>query len=118
MKIMITVLGILIILAGILPFLGNLGIIPASIPIERPGYQFIIIAIGILGLLYGFFNSLLFGFEKLVTISIAVLTILGGIIPFLQNYLPAVIPTTGPLYSGVIIVIGIIGLIYGFIALG
>ena len=118
MKIMITVLGILIILAGILPFLGNLGIIPSTIPVEKPGYQFIIITIGILGLIYGFFNSLLFGFEKFVTISIALLTILGGILPFLQNFLPAFIPVTGPIYSGLIIVIGIIGLIYGFIALG
>ena len=118
MKIMITVLGILIILAGILPFLGNLGIIPESVPIEKPGYQFIIISIGIIGMIYGIFNSLLFGFEKFVTITIAILTVLGGILPFLQNFLPAFIPTTGPLYSGIIIVIGIIGLIYGFIALG
>jgi len=118
MKIMITVLGVLIILAGVLPFLSNFGILPSSIPIEKPGYQFIIIAVGILGLLYGVLNSMLFGFEKFVTIAIGILTILGGILPFIQNYLPAIIPTTGPLYSGIIIVIGIIGLIYGFIALG
>ena len=117
MKIMITVLGVLIILAGVLPFLGNLGIVPSSISVE-PGYQFVIIAVGILALLYGVFNSLLFGFEKFVTISIAFLTILGGIIPFLQNFLPAVIPTTGPLYSIIIIAIGVVGLVYGFIALG
>ena len=117
MKIMITVLGVLIILAGVLPFLGNLGIVPSSIS-TGPGYQFVIITVGILALLYGVFNSLLFGFEKFVTISIAFLTILGGIIPFLQNFLPAVIPTTGPLYSIIIIAIGVVGLIYGFIALG
>ena len=118
MKIMITLLGVLIILAGILPFLGNLGMVPSFISTERPGYQFVIIAVGILALLYGVFNSLLFGFEKFVTISIALLTILGGIIPFLQNFLPAVIPTTGPLYSIIIIAIGVVGLVYGFIALG
>lgn len=118
MKIMITVLGILIILAGVLPLLSSIGIVPSSIPTEKPGYQFIIIAVGILALLYGVFNSLLFGFEKFATIAIAILTILGGIIPFLQNFLPAVIPTTGPLYSGMIIIIGVIGLIYGFVALG
>jgi len=117
MKIMITVLGVLIILAGVLPFLGNLGIVPSSIS-AGPGYQFVIIAVGILALIYGVFNSLLFGFEKFVTISIALLTILGGIIPFLQNFLPAVIPTTGPLYSIIIIAIGVVGLVYGFIALG
>ncbi len=118
MKIMISVLGILIVLAGVLPFLANFGILPSFIPATQPGYQFIIIAIGILGLIYGFFNSYLFGAEKMITISIALLTVLGGILPFIQNFLPAIIPTSGPLYSGVIVVIGVIGMIYGFIALG
>ena len=118
MKIMITVLGVLIILAGILPFLDGFGFIPSIIPTTQPGYQFVIIAVGIVGLIYGFLNSLLFGFERFVTIIIGLLTVLGGILPFLQNFLPTFIPTTGPLYSGVIIVVGVIGLIYGFIALG
>lgn len=118
MKIMITILGVLIILAGILPFLSNLGILPAGIPIEKPGYQFIIVAVGIIGLLYGVLNSMLFGTEKFVTIAIALLTILGGILPFIQNFVPATIPTSGPVYSLIIVVIGIMGMIYGFIALG
>jgi len=118
MKIMITVLGILIILAGLLPLLGSTGILKNSAISKAPGYQFVIITIGVIALIYGAFNSLLFGFEKFVTMAIALLTILGGIIPFLQSFLPAVIPTSGPLYSVVIIVIGIIGLIYGFVALG
>jgi hypothetical protein len=118
MKIMITLLGILIILAGVLPFLNNFGILPSFIPTSKPGYQFIIIAVGIIGLIYGLMNSLVFGTEKFVTIAIGLLTILGGILPFIQNFLPAVIPTSGILYSGLIIVIGIIGIIYGFIALG
>ena len=118
MKIMITVLGILIILAGLLPLLGSTGIMPNSAITKAPGYQFVIITIGIIGLIYGAFNSLLFGFEKFATIAIALLTILGGVIPFLQNFMPALIPTSGPLYSVIIIIIGIIGLIYGFIALG
>jgi len=118
MKIMITVLGILIILAGILPFLSNIGILPAAIPVEKPGYQFIIIAVGIIGLLYGVMNSMLFGTEKIVTIAIALLTILGGILPFIQNFVPAIVPTSGPVYSIIIVVIGIVGMIYGFIALG
>ena len=118
MKIMITTLGILIILAGILPFLSNFGILPASIPIEKPGYQFIIVAVGIIGLLYGVMNSMLFGTEKFVTIAIALLTILGGILPFIQNFVPAAIPTSGPVYSVIIVLIGIIGMIYGFATLG
>ena len=118
MKLMITIIGVLIILAGVLPFISNFGILPTSIPIEKPGYQFIIIGIGILGLLYGFLNSMLFGTEKYITIAIGLLTVLGGILPFIQNFVPAVIPTTGPLYSGLIIVIGVIGMIYGFMAMG
>ena len=118
MKIMITVLGILIILAGLLPLLGSIGIMPNSAITKAPGYQFVIITIGIIGLIYGAFNSLLFGFEKFATISIALMTILGGILPFIQNFVPAAIPTSGPVYSIIIVVIGIIGMIYGFIALG
>ena len=118
MKIMITVLGILITLAGILPFLSNVGILPAAIPVQKPGYQFIIVAVGIIGLLYGAMNSMLFGTEKFVTIAIGLLTILGGILPFIQNFVPAAIPTSGPVYSIIIIVIGIVGIIYGFVALG
>jgi len=118
MKIMIVMLGVLIILAGILPFLSNFGILPSNIPIEKPGYQFIIIAIGIIGLIYGAFNSMLFGPEKYITIALGLLTILGGILPFIQNFVPAIIPTTGPLYSGLIVVIGVIGMIYGFMTLG
>jgi len=118
MKIMISVLGALIILAGILPLFSNIGLLPAAIPTEKPGYQFIILAIGIIALIYGIFNSLLFGFEKFATIAIAILTILGGILPFLQNFLPAIIPTSGILYSVIIVIIGVIGLIYGFFALG
>lgn len=118
MKLMIMVIGILIVLAGILPFLSNFGILPSFIPVEKPAYQFIIIAIGILGLIYGFLNSYLFGTEKFVTIAIGLLTILGGILPFLQNFIPVIIPTSGILYSGVIIVIGIVGIVYGYMALG
>lgn len=118
MKIMIIVLGLLIILAGVLPFLSNFGLLPAAIPADKPGYQFIIIAVGIIGLIYSVMNSMLFGTEKFVTIAIALLTILGGILPFIQNFVPAGIPTSGLLYSAMIIVIGIIGMIYGFIALG
>ena len=118
MKIMIVILGILIILAGVLPFLSNFGILPSSIPVQKPGYQFIIVAVGIICLLYGAMNSMLFGTEKFVTITIGLLTILGGILPFIQNFVPAAIPTSGPVYSIIIIVIGIVGIIYGFVALG
>jgi len=118
MRLMITFLGVLIILAGIIPLLASLGITLSFLPSESPGYQFIIIAVGIIGLLYGVLNSLLFGFEKFVTIAIGLLTILGGILPFIQNFVPAFLPTTGVAYSLIIIGIGFAGLVYGFVALG
>ena len=118
MKLMIAIIGVLIILAGVLPFIDTFGFLPEIIPTEKPTYQFIIIAVGVAGLLYGFLNPMIFSTEKFIVISLALLTVLGGILPFIQNFLPAVIPTSGILYSGLIIVIGIIGIIYGFIALG
>ncbi len=120
MKIMMILLGILIILAGVLPFLGKggLGIIPDSVPIKAPGYSFIIVTVGIIGLIYGVMNHMLFGVEKFVTISLGLMTILGGILPFIKNYIEIAVPTTGPIYSGIIILIGIIGLIYGSSTMG
>ena len=118
MKIMVTILGVLIALAGILPLISLFVSLPSFIPTTNPGYQFLIIAIGILGLLYAAFNSMLFGTEKNVTIALALLTLLGGILPFLQNFIPAIIPTSGFLYSGMIILIGIVGIIYGFMEIG
>ncbi len=118
MKIMIVVIGVLIILAGILPLVSNFAPLPSFVPVEKPGYQFIIIAVGILGLIYAFVNSMMFGAEKFVVIALALLTVLGGILPFIQNFLPAIIPTSGPLYSGIIIAVGVIGMIYGFISMG
>ena len=116
MKLMITILGTIILLAGILPLASNF--LPSFIPTTSPGYQFLIIAIGILGLLYAAFNSMLFGTEKFVTMALAALTILGGILPFIQNFVQIGLPTTGIFYSGMIIVIGVVGIIYGFMALG
>ena len=116
MKIMITVIGILTLLAGLLPIISP--VLPSFIPTTSPGYQFLIITVGIIGLLYASFNSMLFGTEKFVTISLALLTIAGGILPFIQNFVQLGIPTTGIIYSGIIVVIGIVGIIYGFSALG
>ena len=120
MKIMITIISLIIILAGVLPFLGEngLGIISPSIPTSGMGYSIIIICIGIFGLIYAFVNRLLMGPERFVTICLALLTILGGILPFITEFISFPVPTSGPLYSGLIILIGAIGLIYGVIAIG
>ena len=63
MKIMITILGILIAVSGVIPFLGESGlnILPPSIPTSGIGYYVIIIVIGAVGVVYGFMNNMLIG---------------------------------------------------------
>lgn len=111
-QVVITLIGLITILAGVLPFVGSLAGLPLSI-LSGVGYSIIISVIGILGLLYGFTSMALIGETKFVMISLGLLTLLGGIIPFIKNIIPIAIPTTGALYSGIVIVIGVIGLIYG-----
>lgn len=120
MKIMITILSILILLAGVLPFLGveGINIIPNTIPTKGMGYSTIVIIIGVIGVAYGFLNKMVMGFERFVTIAIGLLTVLGGILPVLSSSIPDFIPTAGPLYYGLIIILGLVGLVYGVMSLG
>lgn len=120
MKVMITIIGLLIVLAGVLPFLGQdaLNVLPPTIPTKGVGYSIIVIVIGVIGLLYGFINKMIMGVERIVTITIGLLTIFGGILPFISALVPKFIPTSGPLYSGIIIIVGLIGVVYGVKGLG
>lgn len=111
-QVVITLIGLITILAGILPFVGSLVGIP-QIMIAGLGYSILISIIGALGLLYGFTSMALIGSTKFVMVCLGLLTVLGGIIPLLSSVLPIGIPTTGPLYSGIIIVIGLVGFFYG-----
>ncbi len=117
---MIVILSLLILLAGILPFLGEegLGLLPASIPTSGLAYSVIVILIGAVGIVYGLANKMVMGLEKMVTVTIGLLTILGGVWPFIKESLIPAIPTTGPAYSIVLVLIGIVGLVYGFAHLG
>jgi len=120
MKIMMVILSLLVILAGIVPFFGEdgLGLLPKAIPASGAGYSAAIIIIGALGILYALASRMIMGVEKLVTIAIGSLTILGGILPFMKDSLIPAIPTSGPAYSIVLIIIGILGLVYGFMHFG
>ncbi|MDO8556187.1 MAG: hypothetical protein Q7R96_03370 [Nanoarchaeota archaeon] len=56
---------------------------------------------------------------KFVIVLLGLLTILGGILPWLKdnNYLPDFmqgIPTAGTGYQAIIIVLGVIGILYGW----
>ena len=93
-QVVITLIGLITIIAGVLPFVGSLAGLPLSI-LSGVGYSIIISIIGILGLLYGFTSMALIGETKFVMIALGLLTLLGGIIPFIKNIIPldAVIQT-------------------------
>ena len=114
MKFKITFIGLLTMLAGVVPMLDHYEIISSPIPVSGWGYASIIIIIGVIDLLYSFLAHVdLIGFQHVVTGVIAGLTILGGVLPFMSNFLPEIIPTAGPFYYGIIIIIGLLGFIYG-----
>lgn len=53
---------------------------------------------------------------RLMLIFVGLLTVLGGLLPFIINFVPEpynTIPTSGPIYQGTIVVIGLIAIIYG-----
>ena len=80
MKTMIVIIGILTILAGVLPFLDGFGILPAIVPTSGPVYSGIIILIGVIGLLYANKKFGLLASQKLIVSVLALLIILIGII--------------------------------------
>lgn len=56
MKLMITFVGLLTVLGGLLPFLKDMNLLPdflQGIPTSGPGYQIIIIGIGVIAVIYG-----------------------------------------------------------------
>ena len=56
MKMLITLIGLLTILGGLLPLLANNNLLPgflASVPTTGTGYQMIIVLIGVIALIYG-----------------------------------------------------------------
>jgi hypothetical protein len=112
MKIMIVFIGLLTIMAGVLPFFDGFGLVPSSGPV----YSAIIVVIGLIALLYGIKSFGLWASQKFITAVLAVMIIFGGLIPFLQsmNLIPSMIPGSGPIYSGIIILIGLMALVYGF----
>lgn len=120
MKVQMILISILIILAGILPFFGQdgLNILPNTIPTSAPGYSFIIVTVGFISLIYGVLNKHIFGTEKVVLFSVGLMTILGGLLPFIKNFIQLPLPASGPLYSGIIILIGAAGLVYGMSKIG
>jgi len=53
--------------------------------------------------------------QKFVVSVLALLIILGGIVPFLvsMKLIPITIPSSGSIYSGIIILVGVVAVFYG-----
>jgi len=111
MKIMIVFIGMLTILAGVLPFFNGFGMVPFSGPV----YSGIIILIGIIAFWYSVKAFGLWRSQKFITAVLALLIIFGGLIPFLvsMKLIPSTVPSSGLVYSGIIILIGVIAVLYG-----
>ena len=117
MRIVMVIIGLLIILAGALPFLSSVNLLSEKVPTTGIGYSIIIIAVGTFGFIYAIMNITMMGPAKFVTICLALMTIFGGIIPFIATFLPSYIPTTYPVYNLMIVLVGLIGLVYGIMSI-
>ncbi|RLE38605.1 hypothetical protein DRJ17_03410 [Candidatus Woesearchaeota archaeon] len=113
-KLAMTLIGLLVILAGILPLLARYVVaIPVTIVSGIP-YTAIVVGIGMLGMIYGFVSYDLFGFQKFVMVILALMTIFGGVLPLITNFLPVLsILTQAMIYPIVIIIVGLLTFIYG-----
>ena len=110
---MISFLSLLILIAGLLPFFGD----KFPIPNKGIGYSIVLIVLGILIVIFGIINNLLLGLEKFIIIIEGILVVCIGILPFLPNFLNF-LPREGILYNGAVMLLGILGLIYGLIGMG
>ncbi len=115
---MMVFLGLLTILAGIIPLLASFKItlIPAFLSTGW-GYAAIVTVIGLIGLGYALNPMAMgaMGLSKFMIGVLGILTILGGILPLIAQFfkfIPASL-ITNPIYAIIIIVIGLVGLGYG-----
>ncbi len=111
---MIAFLGVLIVFAGVLPFLISFGI---EVPfITGDMHLYMIIVIGIIAIIYDLKSMSLMGGTKVITFLIGALTIASGVLPLLDKMEIYTLPfdfLSSAVYSGIVIVIGSIALIYG-----
>jgi hypothetical protein len=115
MKIKIMFIGLMTLLAGVLPLLAHFKILPPQFMLSNTIYAAIIIAVGVFGIVLDFLGYDLFGAQKFVIFLVGLLTIAGGLYPLLVdiNLIPAFIPFGNIAYSAVVIVIGLGTLAYG-----
>ena len=115
---MMVFLGILTILAGIIPLLASFKITLIPLFLSTGwGYAAIVTVIGLIGLGYAL-NPMamgVMGTSKFLLGALGLVTILGGILPLVAKFfkfIPASL-IVNPVYAIIIIVIGLVGLGYG-----
>ncbi len=115
MRMILSTIGLLIVLAGIIPLLNALkiNILPAVFT-NSYVYMGIIVLVGIIGMIYVAASMMLMPEQKAIFGFLALLTIIGGVLPLLAKFLPAIaFLASGIIHSVVIIVIGAVAIIYG-----
>jgi hypothetical protein len=112
MKIMISFLSLVIILAGVIHFFDKF-----FLPTKGAGYSIVLLVLGIILLGSSFVNQLLLGLEKFFLVIQAILLIGIAILPFFTTFL-TFLPREGFLYAGMVILVGAIGFIYGILGMG
>ncbi|MFC1697436.1 hypothetical protein ACFL1H_03830 [Nanoarchaeota archaeon] len=88
MKIGMSIIGLLVIIAGVLPLLTGVIALPDFL-VGGTIHSGVITLIGVVGLIYGFTSMDLMDFaQKFIMIILALLTIVAGVLPFIYNLLP------------------------------
>jgi hypothetical protein len=115
MRMILSTIGLLTVLAGIIPLLTALKIkILPSILTNSYVYMGIIVLIGIIGLIYVGASMMLMPEQKAIFGFLAALTIIGGVLPLLAKFLPKLLfLSSGMIHSIVVIALGVIAIIYG-----
>jgi hypothetical protein len=113
MKLVETLLSLVVIFLGIIPFFGE----KFFIPNKGMGYAIILILGGIIILVLAITNNMLMGVEKFVLALESGLLIVVGLIAFFPALLP-IIPRDSIWQSIIIIAAGVGGVVYGFIGIG
>ncbi|RME52902.1 hypothetical protein D6783_03380 [Candidatus Woesearchaeota archaeon] len=112
MKVMITFFGVVTLLAGVVPFI--LGFLPEQYRMFLQGYFYIglVVVIGLGGIGYAFSQGL-FGMAKGLMFLYSVLVIIGGLLPLLGRFVSLPFPVEGVVQAGIIILLGVVGTVWG-----
>lgn len=104
MRIITVIMSALLVAVGILP------VFSAQLPfLSGPLYYVIVLGVGIIGLIATFMNVTMMGVSKVIASVIFAIPALAGLLSLIKFPLMP----TGIIYSAIIIIAGIVGIIFG-----